>query len=75
VIVPMLLARAPDPAVALGANLLGAVLGGCLEYFSMLGGLRATALLALVLYLIAWLLVRREGERSESMAGAAAIRA
>jgi hypothetical protein len=59
VIVPMLLARAEDPAAALGANLLGAVLGGCLEYFSMLGGLRSTALLALVLYLLAFLAVGR----------------
>jgi len=59
VIVPMLLKRAKDPAVALGANLLGAVLGGCLEYFSMYGGLRAVALLALVLYLIAYLVVQR----------------
>ena len=62
-IVPMLLARAPDPAEALGANLLGAVLGGCLEYFSMFGGLRATALLALVLYLAAYLvLMRRQAQ-------------
>lgn len=60
IIVPMLLARASDPAVALGANLLGAVLGGCLEYFSMLAGLGVVALLALVLYLLAFLLVNRE---------------
>lgn len=60
VVVPMLLARAAQPAVALGANLLGAVLGGCLEYFSMLGGLRSTALMALVLYLVAFLLLRRK---------------
>jgi hypothetical protein len=60
VIVPLLLARAIQPAAALGANLLGAVLGGCLEYFSMLGGLRSTAVLALVLYLAAFLLVSRK---------------
>jgi len=59
-IVPMLLARAAQPAVALGANLLGAVLGGCLEYFSMIGGLRSTALMALVLYLVAFLIIRRK---------------
>ncbi len=58
-IVPMLLARSAQPVAALGANLLGAVLGGCLEYFSMFGGLRSTALMALVLYLVAFLLVRR----------------
>jgi hypothetical protein len=59
VIVPLLLARASQPAAALGSNLLGAVLGGCLEYYSMLGGLRSVALIALVLYLLAFLLVRR----------------
>ncbi len=58
-IVPMLLARSAQPAAALGSNLLGAVLGGCLEYYSMLGGLRSTALMALVLYLVAFLWVRR----------------
>lgn len=58
-IVSMLLARAERPAAALGANLLGAVLGGCLEYFSMLGGLRTTALLALILYIVAAQLLRR----------------
>jgi len=61
VIVPMLLKRAANPAAALGANLLGAVLGGCLEYFSMLGGIGALALLAAVLYLGAlWDLVREQ---------------
>jgi hypothetical protein len=39
--------------------LLGAVLGGCLEYVSMYTGLRATALLALVLYLLAYIAVNR----------------
>jgi hypothetical protein len=58
-IVPMLLARSAQPVAALGANLLGAVLGGCLEYFSMAGGLKSVALMALVLYLMAFLLVRR----------------
>lgn len=59
VIVPMLLARAADPAAALGANLIGAVLGGCLEYLSMYAGLRSVALMALALYLCAFLLQRR----------------
>jgi SAM-dependent methyltransferase len=59
VIVPILLARSTQPAAALGSNLLGAVLGGCLEYYSMLGGLGSVALIALVLYLVAFLLVRR----------------
>lgn len=60
IIVPMLLVRAADPASALGANLVGAVLGGCLEYVSMYAGLGSLALMALALYLAAFLLVRRE---------------
>lgn len=59
VIVPMLLAASPNPTASLGANLVGAVVGGCLEYFSMFAGLRSVALMALVLYLLAFLLVRR----------------
>lgn len=59
VVFSLLLARSADAAAALGSNLLGAVLGGALEYLSMLVGLRALALLALVLYLAAWVLARR----------------
>jgi hypothetical protein len=58
-IVPMLLADAKQPSAALGSNLLGAVLGGCLEYYSMLGGLRSTALMALALYLVAYAVLAR----------------
>lgn len=60
IIVPVLLARSSNAAAALGSNLIGAVLGGCLEYYSMLGGLKATALLALVLYLTAFVVLRRK---------------
>jgi hypothetical protein len=59
VIVPMLLARSPNPAAALGANLVGAVLGGCFEYLSMYAGLKSVALMALVLYLVAFMIIRR----------------
>ena len=48
-----------DPAAALGSNLLGAVVGGCLEYISLYTGLRSVTLLALGLYLGAFLLFRR----------------
>jgi hypothetical protein len=60
IVVPMLLERSASPTASLGANLLGAVLGGCLEYYSMLGGLRSTAAMAAVLYLVALLLLRRK---------------
>lgn len=53
VIVSMLLARSAYPTASLGSNLLGSVIGGCLEYLSMLVGLRALALLALILYSMA----------------------
>jgi hypothetical protein len=49
-----LLERSKDPAAALGSNLLGAVLGGVLEYSSMLLGLKAMALLALCFYLMSY---------------------
>ena len=63
-IVPILLARSVSPAAALGSNLLGSVLGGCLEYFSMIGGLKSTALMALVLYLLAFMIVYRRQKLS-----------
>jgi spermidine synthase len=59
-----LLRRAEAPDRALGANLLGAVFGGCLEYVSIVTGLRALTLLALVLYLVALLFLIRS--RSET---------
>lgn len=63
IIVPILLRRSSAPEASLGANLLGSVLGGCLEYFSMFGGLRSVALLAMILYLLAYLLLRRATHR------------
>ena len=44
---------------AFGANLLGAVLGGTLEYGSLLIGYRALLLLAAALYLLAFILKPR----------------
>ena len=42
-------------SVALGVNLLGAVIGGALEYSSLLIGIRALAILALAVYGLAYL--------------------
>jgi predicted MFS family arabinose efflux permease len=64
----MLLARSTQPTAALGSNLLGAVLGGCLEYYSMLGGLKSTALMALILYLTAFVWTRRSGSSQRGQA-------
>jgi len=52
-------ARSPEPNASLGSNLLGAVVGGCLEFLSMATGLRALTLIALAFYLIALFLYRR----------------
>jgi hypothetical protein len=60
VIVSTLLARSTNLAASLASNLLGSVVGGCLEYLSMYTGLRALVLLALSLYLGALLLELRK---------------
>ena len=60
VIVSTRLSQSRNPSAALGSNLLGSVIGGCLEYLSMMSGLRAIVLLALALYLAALLVVLRE---------------
>lgn len=49
----------PSPSAALGSNLLGAIVGGVLEYSSMQLGLQALYLAALGLYLLAWLTFRQ----------------
>ncbi len=50
--------RASHPEVALGWNLMGGVLGGLLEYSSVVVGFRILALVALVGYVLSWLGVR-----------------
>lgn len=59
VIVATLLKRAASPATSLGSNLLGAVLGGLLEYSSMVYGLKAAALLAVLCYAGAYVALTR----------------
>ncbi|HKJ01360.1 MAG TPA: hypothetical protein VJ997_02865 [Longimicrobiales bacterium] len=53
----------PMANLAFGWNLLGAVLGGLTEFFSMAVGLRALMLVAVAAYLAAFLLARRDGPR------------
>ena len=53
-------ALASGPAI--GANILGSVLGGWTEYATMAVGIRALALLALAFYLASWLAERRWAE-------------
>ena len=59
VIFSILFSRAQSPDAALGSNLLGAVVGGCTEYLSMLFGLRSMVLLAAGFYGLAMLFVWR----------------
>ncbi len=66
-------ARSPEPSASLGSNLLGAVVGGCLEFLSTWTGLRALTLVALAFYLVAMLLYRRIGQREEALAAAVPV--
>ncbi|OYT71015.1 MAG: hypothetical protein CFK52_09395 [Chloracidobacterium sp. CP2_5A] len=62
VILSNLLRQASHVSSALGSNILGAVVGGCLEYLSMYAGLRKMTLLALALYLAAYLAIARQSQ-------------
>jgi hypothetical protein len=56
---------AEDAPAAFGANLLGAIVGGTMEYVSLLTGFRALLLLVGLLYLAAYLLMPRSRGGSE----------
>lgn len=66
IIVATLLARSRTPAMALGANLIGAVLGGVLEYSSMFLGLKFVAILALLSYVGAYVSLTRRSYDSDA---------
>jgi len=55
-----------DPTSAFGANLLGAMLGGTLEYLSLLVGFRALLFVVAALYLLAYLTRPRSREQVAS---------
>ena len=57
-----------DPPRALAYNLLGAILGGVLEYGSMALGIKALYLVAGAVYLLAWFFATRRRKRSMSPA-------
>jgi hypothetical protein len=48
-----------NPTAAFGANLLGAMVGGCLEYATLITGYQSLLLIAALLYGGAFLLLRR----------------
>jgi hypothetical protein len=67
IIVATLLKRSKAPALALAANLMGAVLGGILEYSSMFLGLTFVGMLSLVCYVGAYVALRKRGETQGRM--------
>ena len=61
-----------DAPLAFGTNLLGAILGGCLEYLSLIFGYRALLILAAVLYVGAYLVMPRDRTPASAADGATA---
>ncbi|MGI5440602.1 spermidine synthase [Streptomyces shenzhenensis] len=59
------LALAPDPTSAFGANLLGALTGGVLEYLALVTGYQALLLVIALLYLGACVAMRVAGNRPD----------
>jgi hypothetical protein len=54
-------AQTADAPLAFGANLLGAIIGGCLEYLSLVIGYRGLLVVAGIVYLLAMLARPRTG--------------
>jgi len=70
VIVSIFLARSRNATASLGSNLLGSVVGGCLEYLSMYIGLKSLVLIALAFYVLALLHFLRGGTKEDDNAPA-----
>ncbi|WP_316758149.1 spermine/spermidine synthase domain-containing protein [Streptomyces herbicida] len=60
------LALAPDPTSAFGANLLGALTGGALEYLALVTGYQALLLVVALLYLGAFVAMRFAGPGADT---------
>ncbi|MGH8860321.1 MAG: spermidine synthase [Jatrophihabitantaceae bacterium] len=59
-------AATADAPLAFGTNLLGAILGGCLEYLSLEFGYRALLVIAAIVYVLAFLVRPREKASPEA---------
>jgi SAM-dependent methyltransferase len=59
----------PDPTLAFGANLIGAMVGGCLEYAALLVGYPALLALSALVYAAAFALLPRAARERASMPG------
>jgi SAM-dependent methyltransferase len=53
-----------DAPSAFGVNILGAMVGGCIEYFALIVGFRNLLIVAGLLYLVAFALLPRRGART-----------
>ena len=62
-----------DAPMAFGTNLLGAILGGCLEYLALVFGYRALLILAAMLYVGAYLVMPRSRPPATPADGATAL--
>jgi hypothetical protein len=58
-----------DAPLAFGTNLLGSIVGGCLEYLSLVFGYRALLIVAGVLYVAAYLVMPRSSEEGMESLG------
>ncbi|MDT5051306.1 MAG: hypothetical protein QOG75_7234, partial [Mycobacterium sp.] len=59
-------AATANAPLAFGTNLLGAIVGGCLEYLSLVFGYRALLLLAAALYISAYLVMPRQSRPADA---------
>ena len=57
--------RVKDPSKALGMNLFGTLVGGILEYLSMITGVNALSLLSLALYIGAFICSQKSESKDE----------
>jgi len=66
-------AATADAPMAFGTNLLGAIVGGCLEYLSLIFGYRALLILAATLYVGAYLVMPRSRTPATPADGTTAV--
>jgi spermidine synthase len=66
-------ASAPDPAAALGANVLGGIVGALLEYASLAFGMHALQWFAIGLYAASWALLVLRRRAAPAAAGRLAV--
>ncbi len=59
---------AEDSTTAFGANLLGAMVGGTIEYVSLITGYRALLVVVALLYALAWAFGRRSSDQQAPLA-------